>query len=331
MKRFLWILAGFLSIISCSRPLAVKEYVFSTMDTPWQSVQPAAATADSIRRIDLRTDSLGQEFVGFGVSFSELSSQSLGLLKEGDRNDILDELFIPEKGANLTFNRIPVGANDFSLDWYSYNEQDGDFQMEHFSVAHDEKTLIPLISDALNRNPAMKIWASPWCPPSWMKYNHHYAMRPAKVNDLPESGRGYEGQDMFIQEDAYLEAYALYFEKYILAYKEHGIGISMVMPQNEPNSDQNFPSCCWTSAGLARFIGSHLGPHMQKLGIPVWFGTCERPKVALIDTVLTDPKGRSLHKRSRIPVGRTRSPSDNPGKVPAYALDDDGAGVRERT
>ena len=277
------------SILACSPRWGVKEIVSSTIDNPWQVLSPGTASPDTgAVRIDLCLDSLGQVIEGFGVAFSELSWQSLWMLPEADRDAVLDELFLPGKGANLTVNRTPVGANDFSLDWYSYDEEDGDFGMEHFSVAHDQNTLAVLIQEALRRNPEMKIWASPWCPPSWMKRNHNYAMRPAEVNDLPESGRGYEGQDMFIQEDRYLEAYALYFEKYIRAYRDLGIEVGMVMPQNEPNSDQNFPSCCWTSAGLARFL-THLGPRMKELGVDVYFGTCERPNVALIDSVLTHP------------------------------------------
>jgi glucosylceramidase len=107
----------------------------------------------------------------------------------------------------------------------------------------------------------------------------------------------------------------LYFEKYIQAYREHGIDIAMVMPQNEPNSDQNFPSCCWTPAGLARFI-SHLGPRMERQGVDVWFGTWERPKVALVDSVLTDPVAGKYIKgvgfqwagRSALPVVREKYP-----------------------
>ncbi len=305
-----------MAVISACHPvLKVREYVSSTMDMPWQVGTPAPAAGDSVIVIEVKPDSVGQVINGFGVSFSELSAYSLSLLSEADRKAVLDELFIPGQGANLVFNRTPVGANDFSLDWYSYDEVDQDFGMERFSVAHDEQWLIPLIREALSRNPEMKIWASPWCPPSWMKHNHDYAMRPDTVNDLPESGRGYEGQDMFIQKDEYLEAYALYFEKYIQAYREHGIEISMVMPQNEPNSAQNFPSCCWTSAGLTRFI-SHLGPKMESQGVDVWFGTCERPNVALIDTVLTDSVAGKYIKgvgfqwagRSALPVIKEKYP-----------------------
>ncbi|MGW8317276.1 MAG: glycoside hydrolase family 30 protein, partial [Bacteroidales bacterium] len=171
---------------------------------------------------------------------------------------------------------------------YSYDETEGDFAMEHFSVENDRKTLIPFIRNVLQYNPDLKIWASPWSPPSWMKYNKHYASRSSVNNDLPADREGREGTDMFIQEDAYLKAYALYFQKFIEAYRKEGIAIFMVMPQNEFNSAQTFPSCCWTAKGLARFIGNYLGPAMKEIGVEIYFGTMERPAEALVDTVLQD-------------------------------------------
>jgi len=300
----------------------ITEFVTSTMDEPWKvagemagydSVSKNAAENMVMDTLFINSEVTEQVLDGFGVSFSELSARSLGLLSETDRSAILDELFTPGKGANFIINRCPIGANDFSFDWYSYDEIDGDFEMSCFSIDRDTLLLIPLIKSALERNPEMTLWSTPWCPPTWMKRNHHYAMVPARVNDLPEEGRGHEGEDMFIQEDDYFEAYSLYFQKYIEAYRNQGINISMVMPQNEPNSAQNFPSCCWTSAGLCRFL-SHLCPKMSDEGIDVYFGTCERPNPALIDTVLTNPNvgkyikgvGFQWAGRSALPVIRSK-------------------------
>ena len=277
--------------VACSPEEAVEEFVSSTFDQPWivQNIT-VGNSEDAAETIVVNSCETAQTIEGFGVCFSELGWQSLGMLPETERKAVLEELFKPGLGANLTINRTPIGGNDFSLDWYSYNDVEGDFAMENFSIEHDLGTLVSLIKDAQAINPEMKIWATPWCPPTWMKRNRHYAMRPdPAVNDLPEARRGYEGEDMFIQEEPYFEAYALYFEKYIKAYKEQGIDIFMVMPQNEPNSDQNFPSCCWTSKGLVKFM-KHLAPKMSELGVDLYFGTCERPSVALIDTVLTDPE-----------------------------------------
>ena len=191
---------------------------------------------------------------------------------------------------------MPVGANDFSRDWYSYNETDGDFDMQYFTIANDQQTLIPFIKGAQKYNPDLSIWASPWCPPSWMKYNKHYASAYTGEtysekyrNGLPADKVGYEGTDMFIQDSLYLRAYALYFSKFIEAYRGQGIDIFAVMPQNEFNSAQIFPSCCWTAASLADFIGNYLGPAMKELDVKVMFGTMERANETLVDTILTDP------------------------------------------
>ena len=59
---------------------------------------------------------------------------------------------------------MPVGANDFSRDWYSYDEVPGDFALEHFSIANDLETLVPFIKSALGYQPKLKLWASPWSP-----------------------------------------------------------------------------------------------------------------------------------------------------------------------
>lgn len=107
-------------------------------------------------------------------------------------------------------------------------------------------------------------------------------------NGLPEDRQGKEGTDMFIVEEPYLKAYSQYFSKFIDAYKNEGIDIFAVAPQNEFNSTQIFPSCTWTAASLAQFIGKYLGPEMDKKGVEIMMGTMERPNQLLCDTVLLD-------------------------------------------
>jgi glucosylceramidase len=173
------------------------------------------------------------------------------------------------------------------------------------------QTLVPFIKSAQKYNPGLKLWASPWSPPQWLKKNKHYAaaMVPSKAkikeyadkgfkmdgmdfstveNGLTANQVGKEGTDMFVQDPQYFKAYALYFSKFIDAYKQQGINIGMVMPQNEFNSAQIFPSCTWTAHGLSDFV-SYLGPEMQAKGVDVFFGTMERPNAKLVDTILTTP------------------------------------------
>ena len=298
MKIPVFILSISLYLSSCSfTPRA--EWVTTTENTPWAE-QPdlISALADTIPNIDITilTEKHQQQIDGFGACFNELGWLSLSKLEPSVREEIMEELFFPGVGANFTICRMPVGANDFSRDWYSYDEVDGDFTMEHFTIANDQQTLIPFIKNARKYQPDLRLWASPWCPPAWMKYNKHYASAYTGENydekyrnGLSADKVGHEGTDMFIQDSLYLKAYALYFSKFIEAYKKHGIPIFAVMPQNEFNSAQIFPSCCWTSASLANFIGNYLGPTMQVQGVDIMFGTMERANESLVDTVLTDP------------------------------------------
>jgi glucosylceramidase len=276
------------------------EWVATTATAPWVK-QPKLATAPTgtpDAEIDLAHPL--QTIRGFGTCFNELGWTSLSALPPADREHIMRELFAPGVGANFTIGRMPIGANDFSRDWYSYDETPGDFGMTHFSIANDEQTLIPFIKTAQRYQPALALWASPWSPPAWMKYNQHYAaaavlpeQRQAfptlAENGLPVERQGKEGHNLFIQEDKYFVAYALYFAKFLDAYQQHGIRIGMVMPQNEFNSAQVFPSCPWTAGGLARFMG-YLRPQLASRKVDLFFGTMERPTETLVDSVLRDPR-----------------------------------------
>lgn len=322
-KTCFYILVAVVMVFTACTPSkpTVSEWMSSTMDQQWQSQDVEALTTDvSENTIVIDPTKTAQTIEGFGVCMSELGWLSLSELSEEDRNAVLDEMFVPEKGANFTVVRTPIAASDFATDYYSYNDTPLDFEMKNFSIAHDTVALIPLIKAVQQRLPEVKIWGSPWCPPSWMKKNQHYAMRSTLAmereleakknmdtestymyqivrNGLAEDKQGDEGADMFIAEDQYLKAYALYFKKYIQAYRNEGINLFGVMPQNEFNSAQIFPSCCWLSSTLARFIGDYLGPALEEEGVEVMFGTMERPDAAMVDTVLTHPTASKYVKR----------------------------------
>ena len=261
-----------LAVVSCQRAGKV-EWVSTTFENPWQVMEAVEVDAPAEASVVVDLQAVNQAVEGFGTCFNELGWTSLSELSETDRAAILQDLFTPA-GMNLTMARMPVGANDFSVDFYSYDEVPGDLALEHFSVDRDRQRLIPFIRAAKAVNPALRIWASPWCPPEWMKVNRHYASRTAPFNGLPKDRETPEETDAFILEPAYLQAYAQYFGKFIDAYKAEGIDIFMVMPQNEPNSDQVFPSCTWTPDGLVSFLKYLM----------------ERADPELWDRILTDPE-----------------------------------------
>ncbi len=270
------------------------RWIVTTESEPWQErTAPELTAPTGMPGVFVELDRPQQRIEGFGASFNELGWTALEQLAEGDRDAVIRELFEPGVGANLSLCRMPVGANDFSRDWYSYDEVDGDLALEHFSIENDHETLIPFIRAAKAHQPALRLWASPWSPPSWMKTNGHYAGALPNTaigtveNGLREDQVGREGTDMIRLEEPVLEAYADYFGRFIDAYREQGIEIGMVMPQNEFNSAQIFPSCTWTPEGLTAFV-RHLGPAMAERDVEVFLGTLERPDERMAEAVIED-------------------------------------------
>jgi glucosylceramidase len=203
-----------------------------------------------------------QKMNGFGGCFNEAGYQALLTLHEGDQEALLKDLFEPGPGrTNLTHCRLPIGANDYSLDWYSLDEHKGDYAMEHFSLKRDEEMLIPYIQRAKRYNPALKLFASPWSPPAWMK-------------DPPVYNWG-----KLIKTKENLTAYALYLARFVEEYQKSGISIGQIHVQNEPVANQKFPSCMWTGEELRDFIRDYLGPTFQKRKVPaeIWLGTINAP------------------------------------------------------
>lgn len=289
-----------------ARPAAAAtaggQWHSTTASAPWRPmVVPAlAAPSGGMFGVDatIRLDAPRQTIAGFGGAFSEKGWDALGLLRDDQRHAALAALF-GDDGCAFGLCRTPIGANDISRGWYSYDEVAGDFALDHFSVANDKTSLIPFIKAAQAFRPDLQVWASPWSPPTWMKKGGHYAQAPAWPGRAPNGIRpdqhGTEGVDSFILEDRYLDAYARYFARYVEAYAREGISIGTVMPQNEFNSAQPFPSCCWTPEGLARFLPV-LGREMDKLGVRVFFGTLERGNAELFARIMADPKAAAVVK-----------------------------------
>ena len=275
---------------------AAVRWIVTTQDAAWHEVPgPDLELLTEMPNVFVLVDDPMQLIEGFGASFNELGWTSLGVLEQSQRDEIFRELFAPGVGAGLSLCRMPVGANDFSRDWYSYDEAPGDFALAHFDISNDLETLVPFIRAAQEQRPDLRLWASPWSPPSWMKRNGHYAgalpnpFMSNVQNGLDPDQVGQEGTDMFILDEPHLKAYARYFGRFVDAYRELGIPIGMVMPQNEFNSPQVFPSCTWTPDGFVQLL-RHLGPEMAARDVDVFLGTLERSDDRLLGDVVAVPE-----------------------------------------
>ncbi|HET7538643.1 MAG TPA: glycoside hydrolase family 30 beta sandwich domain-containing protein, partial [Polyangiaceae bacterium] len=136
-----------------------------------------------------------------------------------------------------------------------------DYTMSSFTLAQDKKLLIPYIKAGLAIKPDLKLWASPWTPPAWMKSNN-------------------STDDGSMKDDSkVLDAFALYLEKFVQAYAAEGITIGAIHPQNEPGYVNPYPSCSWSGDLYIKFIRDYLGPLFEKDKVPaeIWCGTMSAP------------------------------------------------------
>ena len=240
----------------------MATWIATTQDSKLADRSAEITATGATAALDLALDgSEYQALRGFGGCFNELGWLPLQTVTEAERDQIIKELFDPEE-MNFTFNRAPVGANDFADHWYSYDEVEGDYDMEHFSVERDEETLIPYIHRAQEWQPDMKLFSSPWSPPTWMK-------RPKAYN----YGR-------LVQTPENLKAYAKYLARYVQEYAKHGIEVTQLHVQNEVFADQKFPSALWDAEALKVFIRDYLGPEFEAAGLDtdIWLGTLNGPE-----------------------------------------------------
>ena len=188
-----------------------------------------------------------QTMDGFGYTLTEGSCEVISGMAATQQNQLLNDLYNPTTGLNASVVRISIGASDLSSSSYSYNETSGDVNMNNFSLNGPDLTyLIPIIKKIQLINPNIKILATPWSAPRWMKTNNSWI-----------------GGSLQTQ---YYAAYARYFVKYFAAMQAQGISIWGITPQNEPENPHNEPSMLMNATEQKNFINTQLGPQMAAAG-----------------------------------------------------------------
>lgn len=202
---------------------------------------------DSLIHITLDTSEKYQTITGFGGSFTESSAYLLNKVSKENRKKILDAYF-SEEGANYSLTRTHMASCDFSLSNYTYAKVENDLALDSFSIEDDRSDLTPMIIDAKETSKkGFKIIASPWTAPPWMKDNKKWV--GGKL--LPE----------------FNDAFALYFAKYLDAYKKEGIDIWGVTVINEPHGNgNNWESTHFSPKEMTDFVQNNLGPTLEKTG-----------------------------------------------------------------
>lgn len=216
-----------------------------------------------------------QELEGFGGALTESVAHNLCRMRPENREEVLRAFFDSEKGLGFKFCRTNIGSCDFSTEVYSYDDVPEDYNLEHFSVEHDERELIPMIKAALRIAPDIKILASPWSPPAWMKTN----------NNMEFGG--------FLKPEC-RQVWADYIVKYLKAYEKAEIPVWGVTVQNEALATQTWESCVYTAEQERDFVRDYLGPSFEREGqehvkILIWDHNKERV-VERVETAMEDPR-----------------------------------------
>lgn len=197
--------------------------------------------------IVLDTATTYQTMDGFGAALTGSSAYLINQMAAADRAKLLEDLFDPQKGIGLNYLRITIGSSDFSIGTYSYCD---DPDINTFAIPQRDRTdLLPVLRQILAINPSMKILASPWSAPAWMKQNNSMY------------GGSLKGSQVY-------NDFAEYFVRYIKAFEAEGITIDAITLQNEPMHETGgYPTMKMLWEEQNTIIRDYVGPKFVANGI----------------------------------------------------------------
>lgn len=227
---------------------------FALQDSDYVKVYGASQLDEStgkVIRVDLENPK--QTVDGFGASFTDTATYLFSLMSEETRNDVMTKLFDDEKGIGLDMVRNPLGACDFSLEYYTYDdipEGETDYELEYFDFSKAAGQ-VALTKQALEINPDIKVFLAPWTAPLWMKTKYEFNTAGSMTK---------------LRRDCY-NVYADYLVKCIQGYEEQGVPVYAFSVQNEPLIVTDWPSMYWECEELAAFTIDRMAPALEEAGL----------------------------------------------------------------
>jgi len=191
-----------------------------------------------------------QSIKGFGAALSNAAAYLLW--NSFERQQVLEALFSRTSGIGISYIRLVMGGSDFNaVSPYTYNDTPyEDFNLVEFNIAKDRDFVLPVLRAILAINPEIRIMATPWTAPAWMKASN------TQYGGEMKPGGQYHG------------SYADYFVRFIRAYQAEGINIDTLTLQNEPeHTTGGYPSMRMSWVIQRDIIRYHLGPKFRQEGI----------------------------------------------------------------
>jgi glucosylceramidase len=220
----------------------------------------SSAAGTGTYTIQVTPSTVLQPWDGVGASLTDSAATVLAALPTAQQQTVMQELFSPSQGAGLNMVRLCMGASDMSASGnYSYDDVAAgqtDPTLASFSIAHDLTHIVPLLQSAYTINPNVKIIASPWSPPAWMKTT-------GSMNGVTNASTS--TSQIVAADFPYL---ANYFVKFIQAYGAQNLPIYAVSVQNEPlNTKSGYPTAILTANDEVTFLVNNLGPALKNANL----------------------------------------------------------------
>ena len=229
-----------------------------------------------------------QTIEGFGGAITETVGYLLSKMDEKTRRAFLEEHYGAD-GQHYKFVRMHIDSCDYSLEEYAaVADPIADPNFETFTIDRDRMYMLPVLKEAMeiSKEP-LSVLLSPWSPPKQWKtpparpkndasvYGGFMGMAPVDYDNPSRCNGG-------SLKPEYYTAWAKYLCKYIQAYLEEGVPVTMLSIQNESIAATNWDSCVWTAAEQKEFLKNHLYPAFkenglaEKVGIFIWDHNKER-------------------------------------------------------
>ena len=244
--------------------------------SPQPPLNFAAGPSDAKTTIHVDPSRTFQSILGLGSSLEHSTCYNISRLPSDQQEKVMESLVDAEMGIGMSLMRVCIGTPDFtSSGWYSYDDRplsEADPELKHFSIDKDKPYVLPMLKLALQKNPHLVFFASPWSPPGWMKTSRELCGGRIDLKHFPSLAR--------------------YFVRFIEAYEAEGIKIYAITPQNEPGySPSSYPTCGWTAGQQRDFIRDYLGPEFQARGIStkIWCYDHNFNNLRFPTTILGDP------------------------------------------
>ena len=224
----------------------MKKYVTDIKNNIYVKEESITNKDTSDINITINTDKTIASFLGFGSAITESASYNYSKLNKLNKTRFINDYYSKE-GLNLSYGRISIGSNDFSIKSFSYSKKR---DLSDFNISHDKELVIPFLKDILNKKKITLI-ASPWSPPRIFKR-------------LPIYRWGIK------LKKKYYDSYSDYLIKFISEYKKLGINIDYLTVQNEPMARQRWESCKFSLLEQKEFIYNSLLPKLKNTKVLLW-------------------------------------------------------------